>query len=76
MQTRNPILDDISRVMQGAAGVAQAANDEAKAVFEIQVTAEKEPLAPSDFASLHRLASGGIQDLIRHQQQALGLTGR
>jgi BMFP domain-containing protein YqiC len=37
MQTRNPILDDISRVMQGAAGVAQAANDEAKAVFKSAV---------------------------------------
>ncbi len=33
MQTRNPIMDDISRVMQGAAGMAQAANDEAKALF-------------------------------------------
>jgi BMFP domain-containing protein YqiC len=33
MQTRNPIMDDISRMMQGAAGMAQAANDEAKALF-------------------------------------------
>ena len=33
MQTRNPIMDDLSRVMAGAAGVAQAANDEAKALF-------------------------------------------
>jgi len=37
MQTRNPIMDDISRMMQGAAGVAQAANDEAKAVFKSAV---------------------------------------
>jgi BMFP domain-containing protein YqiC len=33
MQTRNPVLDDLSRMMQGAAGMAQAANDEAKALF-------------------------------------------
>jgi len=33
MQTRSPIMDDLSRVMAGAAGVAQAANDEAKALF-------------------------------------------
>ncbi len=39
MQSRSPILDDISRVMQGAAGVAQAAGDEAKAMF--RSTAEK-----------------------------------
>lgn len=32
MQTRNPIMDDLSRMMAGAAGVAQAANDEAKAL--------------------------------------------
>jgi BMFP domain-containing protein YqiC len=30
-------MDDISRMMQGAAGVAQAANDEAKAVFKSAV---------------------------------------
>ena len=33
MQSRNPFMDDLSRVMQGAAGMAQAANDEAKALF-------------------------------------------
>ena len=34
MQTRNPFLDDFSKLMQGASGVAQAANDEAKALFK------------------------------------------
>ena len=33
MQTRNPVMDDLSRMMAGAAGVAQAANEEAKALF-------------------------------------------
>ena len=39
MQSRNPILDDLSRAMQGAAGMAQAAGDEAKAIF--RSTAER-----------------------------------
>jgi BMFP domain-containing protein YqiC len=34
MQTRNPFLDDFSKLMQGASGVAQAANEEAKALFK------------------------------------------
>ena len=33
MQSRNAFMDDISRLMQGATGVAQAANDEAKTLF-------------------------------------------
>lgn len=39
MQSRSPILDDLSRVMQGAAGMAQAAGDEANAMF--RSTAER-----------------------------------
>lgn len=33
MQTKSPLMDDFARMMQGAAGMAQAANDEAKALF-------------------------------------------
>ena len=33
MQTKSPLMDDFARIMQGAAGMAQAANDEAKAMF-------------------------------------------
>lgn len=33
MQTKSPLMDDFARLMQGAAGMAQAANDEAKALF-------------------------------------------
>lgn len=36
MQTRNPVLDDISRMMTGAAGMAQAAGEEAKAIMRAQ----------------------------------------
>lgn len=34
MQSKSPILDDLSRLMQGAAAMGQAANDEAKALFK------------------------------------------
>ncbi len=47
MQSSNAFMDDISRVMQGAAGVAQAANDEAKTLF--RSLAEK-IVADADFA--------------------------
>lgn len=33
MQTKSPLMDDFARIMQGAAGMAQAANDEVKALF-------------------------------------------
>jgi BMFP domain-containing protein YqiC len=37
MQTKSPFAEDFSRIMQGAAGMAQAANDEAKALFRSAV---------------------------------------
>lgn len=47
MQSRNAFMDDISRVMQGAAGMAQAANDEAKALFR---SAAERLVADADLA--------------------------
>lgn len=37
MQTKSPLMDDFARVMQGAAGMAQAANDEAKALWRSMI---------------------------------------
>ena len=37
MQTQNPFMDDISRMMQGIAGAAQAADKEAKTLFKSAV---------------------------------------
>lgn len=34
MQSRSPFMDDLSRMMQGAAAMGQAANDEMKALFK------------------------------------------
>lgn len=36
MQSRNPILDDLAKMAQGAAGAAQAAGDEFRALFRSQ----------------------------------------
>jgi len=36
MQTKNPILDEIARFTTAAAGLAQAAGDEAKTAFRSQ----------------------------------------
>ena len=47
MQSRNAFMDDISRVMQGAAGMAQAANDEARALFR---SAAERLVAEADLA--------------------------
>jgi ribonuclease PH len=49
---------------------------ESDGIVEIQVTAEQDPLSPDNFAKMHRLASDGIQELIRHQQHALDLAER
>lgn len=37
MQTKSPLMDDFARMMQGAAGMAQAANDEAKALWRSMI---------------------------------------
>ena len=36
MQTRNPILDELSKMTTGAMGLAQSAGEEAKAAFRAQ----------------------------------------
>ena len=64
VQTRNPIMDDISRVMQGAAGMAQAANDEAKALFRSaaqRVVADMDLAKREEVEALKALARSAIE---------------
>lgn len=64
MQTRNPIMDDISRLMQGAAGMAQAANDEAKALFRSaaqRVVADMDLAKREEVEALKALARSAIE---------------
>jgi ribonuclease PH len=55
---------DANFVLTGAGGIV-----------EIQVTAESAPLPAEQFAALHRLATEGVGELLRHQREALGLEG-
>ncbi len=64
MQTRNPMMDDISRMMQGAAGMAQAANDEAKALFRSaaqRVVADMDLAKREEVEALKALARSAIE---------------
>lgn len=64
MQTRNPFVDDFSRVMQGAAGMAQAANDEAKALFRSaaqRIVADMDLAKREEVEALKELARSAIE---------------
>ncbi len=64
MQTRNPIMDDISRMMQGAAGMAQAANDEAKALFRSmaeRVVADMDLAKREEVEALKAIARSAVE---------------
>jgi BMFP domain-containing protein YqiC len=64
MQTRNPVLDDFSRMMAGAAGMAQAANDEAKALFRSmaeRITAEMDLARREEVEALKALARSAVE---------------
>lgn len=54
MQTRNPILDDLSKLAAGAAGAAQAASDEAKTLFR---SGADRIIADMDLASREEVAA-------------------
>lgn len=64
MQTRNPILDDLSKVMAGAAGMAQAANDEVKTLFRSQAerfVAEMDLARRDEIEALKTLARSALE---------------
>jgi len=55
MQTKNPILDEIARFTTAAAGLAQAAGEEAKTAFRSQAdrfVAEMDLVRREDFDAL------------------------
>ncbi len=64
MQTRNPFLDDISRMMQGAASMAQAANDEARTMFRStgeRIVAEMDLARREEVDALKALARSAVE---------------
>jgi BMFP domain-containing protein YqiC len=64
MQTKSPLMDDFARMMQGAAGMAQAANDEAKAMFRSLVeraVADADLARREEVEALKALARSAIE---------------
>ena len=64
MQSRNVFMDDISRVMQGAAGMAQAANDEAKTLFRSiaeRIVADADLAKREEVEALKTLARNALE---------------
>lgn len=78
MQTRNPIMDDISRMMQGAAGMAQAANDEAKALFRSgleRVVADMDLVKREEFEAMKTLARNALEKVEALERRVAELEG-
>lgn len=76
MQTRNPIMDDITRMMQGAAGMAQAANDEAKALFRSGVErliADMDLVKREEFETMRSLARSALEKAEALEQRVADL---
>ena len=66
MQTRNPFLDEIAKVMEGAVGVAQAAGEEARAAVRAQadrLVAEFDLVRRDEFEALRAFYDGEISAL-------------
>jgi len=79
MQTRNPIMDDISRVMQGAAGMAQAANDEAKALFRSgaeRLIADMDLVKREEFEAMKTLACSALEKAEALEQRVADLEAK
>lgn len=64
MQTKSPLMDDFARLMQGAAGMAQAANDEAKALYRSMIeraVADADLAKREEVEALKALARSAIE---------------
>lgn len=76
MQTRNPVLDDISRLMSGAAGMAQAAGEEVKTVFRSQterLVADMDLARRDEVEALKALARSALEKVEALEQKVASL---
>ena len=77
MQTRNPFLDELAKTMEGAASIAQAASEEARAAVRAQAdrwVAELDLIRRDDFDALRDRLTAEIEDL-KAQLAKLTLAG-
>jgi BMFP domain-containing protein YqiC len=76
MQTRNPVFDDISRLMSGAAGMAQAAGDEVRTAFRSQAerfAAEMDLARRDEVEALKALARSALEKVEALEQKVAAL---
>lgn len=76
MQTRNPVLDDISRLMSGAAGMAQAAGEEVKTVLRSQterLVADMDLARRDEVEALKALARSALEKVEALEQKVASL---
>lgn len=64
MQSKNPIFDDMARLMSGAAGAAQAAGEEMRTFFKAQserVVADMDLARKDEVEALKALARAALE---------------
>ncbi|MBI1341007.1 accessory factor UbiK family protein [bacterium] len=79
MQTRNPMFDDMARAFSGAAGVAQAAGEEMRAVFRSQadrIVAEMDLARRDEIEALKTLAATALERVEQLEKRVAELEGR
>ncbi len=76
MQTRNPVFDDISRLMSGAAGMAQAAGEEVKTAMRSQTerfVADMDLARRDEVEALKALARSALEKVEALEQKVAAL---
>ncbi len=79
MQTRNPIMDDLARVVSGAASMAQAAGDEVKAAARAQgerFVAEMDLARRDEVEALKALARSALEKVEALETRVAELEGK
>ncbi|MDZ4759488.1 MAG: accessory factor UbiK family protein [Alphaproteobacteria bacterium] len=78
MQTRNPLRDDLSRMMTGVAGMAQAAGDEMKALARSQgerLVADMDLAGRDEVEALKTLARTALEKVEALEKRVAELEG-
>ncbi len=76
MQTRNPIIDDLSKLAAGAAGAAQAAGEEAKTIFRSgadRIVAEMDLASREEVSALKESLAAALARIDSLEKQVAAL---
>ena len=79
MQTRNPFMDDFSKMFSGAAGAAQAAGEEFRALIRSQMerfVADMDLAKREEVEALKTLARNALEKVEVLEQRVAELEGR